>query len=225
MEESSDDDALELGDDLAGNLDDANDTTGGKDIWQTDEGDDVDADITEFFANVAIGGLLEPHELPDPQHRKEALSAPDAKEFLKAEDKELDGLASADTYDIVDISEVPKDAKLITSRFVYKRKIGYDSKVKTYKARLVAQGFQQQEGIDYAETFAAVVKPPSFRTLFALAAVLGWKVHQIDVMAAFLNGKLEHYVYIKPPPGMKLPQNKILRLKHALYGLKQAPHT
>ena len=74
----------------------------------------------------------------DPQSYKEAMSGPDADEYCAAIEVEIQSLKDNHTYDVVDL---PPDVRPITSRFVYKRKIGYDGKVKTYKARLVARGF------------------------------------------------------------------------------------
>jgi Reverse transcriptase (RNA-dependent DNA polymerase) len=98
-----------------------------------------------------------------------------------------------------------------------------DRKITKHKARLVARGFQQEEGIDYKETFASVVKPASTRILLALAAILSWFVHQGDVKTAFLNSDLDRPVYIKAPKDTKLPRGFCLLLIKALYGLKQSP--
>jgi hypothetical protein len=87
----------------------------------------------------------------------------------------------------------------------------------------MARGFQQEGGVDYDETFAAVVKPASYRILFALAAIFGWLVHQGDVKTAFLNSGLDKPVYMRPPKGMNLPPGFVLLVLRALYGLKQSP--
>lgn len=89
--------------------------------------------------------------------------------------------------------------------------------------RLVARGFQQEEGIDYDETFASVVKPASTRILLALAASLHWYIHQGDVKTAFLNSDLDKPVHMRPPKDIKLPRGYCLLLIKALYGLKQSP--
>jgi hypothetical protein len=91
------------------------------------------------------------------------------------------------TWDTV---PTPTDVRPITSKLVFKRKYGPDGQVFRHKARLVAGGFQQAEGIDYEGTFAAVVKPASYRILFAIAAIYSWLIHQADVKTAFLNGAL-----------------------------------
>ena len=93
------------------------------------------------------------------------------------------------------------------------------------KARLVAQGFCQKEGIDYDETFAPVARLEAIRILLAFAASKGFKLQQMDVKSAFLNGFIEEEVYVRQPPGFesaKFP-DRVFKLRKALYGLKQAP--
>ncbi|KAH0847628.1 hypothetical protein FOPE_00796 [Fonsecaea pedrosoi] len=163
---------------------------------------------------------VETNRLPDPQSYAEAMRAPDAPEFVNAMGREL---GSMDKNKVYEICKLPPSARAITARWVWKRKMDHRGKIKTYKVRLVARGFQQTEGIDYVETFAAVVKPASYRILFALSAKLGYQIHQMDVKTAFLNGSLDQPVYMKPPPGMKVPRGHVLKLTKSLYGLKQAP--
>ena len=74
------------------------------------------------------------------------------------------------------------------------------------KARLVAQGYSQQEGIDYEETFAPVARLEAIRIFLAFAASKGFKLYQMDVKSAFLNGFLEEEVYVKQPPGFESPK-------------------
>ncbi|GJS17954.1 retrovirus-related pol polyprotein from transposon TNT 1-94 [Tanacetum coccineum] len=92
-------------------------------------------------------------------------------------------------------------------------------------ARLVAQGYNQQEGIDYDETYAPVARLESIRILLAYACALDFKLFQMDVKSAFLNGFINEEVYVAQPPGFidfkKL--DHVYKLKKALYGLKQAP--
>jgi hypothetical protein len=93
------------------------------------------------------------------------------------------------------------------------------------KARLVAQGYCQKEGIDYEETFAPVVRLEAIRILLSFAASKGFKLFEMDVKSAFLNGYIEEEVYVRQPPGFessKFP-NHVFKLQKALYGLKQAP--
>ena len=77
---------------------------------------------------------------------------------------------------------------VVTSRWLYKVKYDADGSVEKYKAQFVARWFSQVEGVDYDETFASVVQYTSIRSLISIAAEMGWKIHQMDVKTAFLNG-------------------------------------
>jgi hypothetical protein len=93
--------------------------------------------------------------------------------------------------------------------------------------RFVARGFSQKEGIDYEETFAPVARYTSIRATMAIAAKMGWKLHQMDIKTVFLNGVIEEEVYVEQPEGFEIhdSQTYVCKLKKALYGLKQAPRT
>ncbi|PHT38383.1 Copia protein [Capsicum baccatum] len=134
--------------------------------------------------------------------------------------EELATLEENDTWDIVDR---PTNAIIIRSRWVYSVKMKADGSLDQYKARLVAQGYKQEYGIDYEETFALVVKMTTVRMLLALASIRSWKLHQLDVKNALLHGDLQKVIYMNPPPGYKHSSpNQVCRLKKSLYGLKQA---
>ena len=92
------------------------------------------------------------------------------------------------------------------------------------KAKLVAQGFYQKEEIDYKETFAPVAHLEAIRILLAFAASKGFKLYQMDVKSAFLNGYIEEEIYVRQPPSFENPKfpNHVFKLHKALYGLKQA---
>ncbi|GKV36163.1 hypothetical protein SLEP1_g44324 [Rubroshorea leprosula] len=93
----------------------------------------------------------------------------------------------------------------------------------TWKAHLVAKGFTQEYGINYEETFALVARLTSVCSLLIIAAIWRWKLFQMDLKIAFLNGDLEEEVYMKPPLRLNHPPNKVCKLRHALYRLKQSP--
>ena len=93
------------------------------------------------------------------------------------------------------------------------------------KARLVAQGYSQEEGINYDETYAPVARLKSIRLLLAYVCFMDFKLYQMDVKSAFLNGFIKEEVYVEQPPGFEheIFSNHVFKLKKTLYGLKQAP--
>jgi hypothetical protein len=93
------------------------------------------------------------------------------------------------------------------------------------KTCLVAQGFSQVEGLDFGETFAPVTRLEVNRILLTFAASKGFKLYQMDVKSAFLNGVIQEEVFVRQPSGFKNPKypNRVYKLSKALYGLKQAP--
>jgi hypothetical protein len=135
---------------------------------------------------------------------------------------EYDAVIKNQTWKIV---ECPKDVKPIGCKWVYRIKYKENGEIDKYKARLVTKGFAQKEGIDYEETFAPTAKWNTIRVVLALAAQNGWKVHQMDVKSAFLNGDLQEDVYMTQPPGFEVSgqEKKVCKLIKALYGLKQTP--
>jgi hypothetical protein len=93
------------------------------------------------------------------------------------------------------------------------------------KSRLVARGFSHKKGIDYDETFAPVARLEAIRILVAFSVAKGFKLHQMDVKSAFLNGVLEEEVYVRQPPRFESEKypHWVYKLRKAIYGLKQAP--
>lgn len=164
---------------------------------------------------------------PEPASYAEAMRMPDSEGWQGAIDREIDSLRENEVFKLVRRSDLPPGRRLLSGKLIFKRKVGYNPSTKEYKrkykARLVAKGFQQEEGIDYEETFATVVKSSSYRTLVAVFAALGWHVYLMDVKTAFLYGELDVEIYMKPPAGFKIPRGMVLMLLKALYGLKQSP--
>jgi hypothetical protein len=115
--------------------------------------------------------------------------------------------------------DLPTGWKAVKSKWVFKRKT--DGR---YRARLVAKGFTQIQGIDYDETFSPVARFESLRLILALATLEDWEIHQMDVKSTFLNGLLEEEIYMEQPEGFITPgqESKVCLLKKAIYGLKQA---
>ncbi|KAL8093845.1 hypothetical protein AgCh_035647 [Apium graveolens] len=138
------------------------------------------------------------------------------------DNEELNQFERCDVWELV---PPPQDAKIIGTRWVFKNKKDEDGNIIRNKARLVAQGYNQQEGIDYDETYAPVARLEAIRILMAFAAHKKFKLYQMDVKSAFLNGYLKEEVYVKQPPGFiheKYP-NYVYKLKKSVYGLRQSP--
>jgi len=126
------------------------------------------------------------------------------------------------TWELVD---PPVGCRPIGLKWVYKVKRDERGAIAKYKARLVARGFVQREGIDFEEVFAPVARMESIRLLLAMVATKYWRIHHLDVKSAFLNGELAETVFVKQAPGfaVKGAEHKVLKLRKALYGLRQAP--
>ncbi|KAL9267477.1 Retrovirus-related Pol polyprotein from transposon RE2-like protein [Drosera capensis] len=119
----------------------------------------------------------------------------------------------------------PKNYPVVGYKRVFRNKSNENKTVIRNKARLAAKEYSQEEGIDFDKTFASVARLEAIRMFFAYAAYQGFKVYQMDVKSAFLNGKLQKEVYVEQPPGFEdyeYPEH-VYRLDKALYGLKQAP--
>ena len=105
--------------------------------------------------------------------------------------------------DAWEIFSRPEGKYVVTQKWIYKIKHAADGSIEKYKARFVAQGFSQKEGIDYEETFAPVARYTSIRLVLALAIVMKWNIHQMDVKTSFLNGVVEEEVYVDQPLGLR----------------------
>ena len=98
--------------------------------------------------------------------------------------------------DVWDVVPRPEGNSVVTSKWIYKIEHAANGS-KKYKARFVAHGFSQKEGIDYEENFAPVATYTSIRSVLYLATVMKWKIHQMDVKTTFMNGVVEEEVYIE----------------------------
>jgi hypothetical protein len=93
--------------------------------------------------------------------------------------------------------EPPGDVNVIGTKWVFKNKQGVDGEIVRNKARLIAQGFSQVEGLDFGETFAPVTRLEVIRILLAFAASKGFKLYQMDMKSAFQNGVIHEEVYVR----------------------------
>ncbi|SOV06650.1 uncharacterized protein UDID_17557 [Ustilago sp. UG-2017a] len=149
----------------------------------------------------------------------EVLSREDKKHWEEAMCKELDGLKAMGTWEVTNL---PKGMNTIDMCWVLKIKTDANLIPTKFKARLVAWGFTQREGIDYTEVFAPVAPIQSIRGVLAMATIRDWEVDCVDVKQVYLNSTLHHSIFLKPPLGMKVPPGKALKLMKGLYGLKQS---
>jgi hypothetical protein len=121
---------------------------------------------------------------------------------------------------------VPRpNQNVLGTKWVFRNKQYKHGVVTRNKARLVAKGYSQVKGLDFDETYALVARLESIRILLAYATYHGFKLCQMDVKSAFLNGPIKEEVYVEQPPGFEDSEypNHVYKLSKALYGLKQAP--
>ncbi|KAJ1594519.1 hypothetical protein NDA12_006948 [Ustilago hordei] len=168
-------------------------------------------DSTVGAANTAILNL-------DPTLR-EAMDGEDAQLWKEAIRKELEGLEAMGTWEVV---HQPPGVPLVDSKVVLRLKLDADGVPVKHKARLVARGFTQREGIDYQETFSPVAPLGAIRAILALAVQNNWEIHALDITMAYLNSTLKEAIYMKPPEGSGVAPGKVYKVVKGLYGLKQS---
>ncbi|CAL2253697.1 unnamed protein product [Prunus armeniaca] len=156
-----------------------------------------------------------PHD-PSPPHHMPILPSTE-QELVQHNDHATDEPDISST-EVSRLSNVPTHPTVTRSRRA-------DGSIERYKARLVANGFHQKQGVDYSETFSPMVKHSTIHLVLSLVVTNKWSVRQLDVQNAFLHGYLSEEVYMKQPVGFVDPQfpNHVCRLQRSLYGLKQAP--
>eukprot|EP00253_Pinus_taeda_P034944 PITA_34944 len=128
--------------------------------------------------------------------------------------------ASIMKNDVWEVVSRPDGKSVVTSRWLYKIKHVANGSVEKFKARFVARGFSRVEGVNYEERFASVARYTSIRTMISIVVEMGWRIHQMDVKDAFLNGVIQEEVYIEQPEGFELHgrESHVCRLKKDLYG-------
>jgi hypothetical protein len=120
--------------------------------------------------------------------------------------------------------EPPHDMNVIGTKWIFKNRQGEDGEVVRNKAHLVAQGFSQVEGLNFGKTFAHVAHLEAIMILLTFAASKKFKLYQMDLKSAFLNGVIQEEFSIRQPQSFKKPKypNRVYKLSKPLYGLKQA---
>lgn len=143
-------------------------------------------------------------------------------EWKRAMEEEIEVIEKNQTWELV---KRPLNKNVVGVKWIYRLKTDAKGNVVKHKARLVAKGFTQKHGVDYLETFAPVSRHETIRLILAVAAQQNWKLFQLDVKSAFLNGNLEEEIYAEQPLGFleEGKEDHVLHLHKALYGLKQAP--
>ncbi|KAI3682931.1 hypothetical protein L1987_83321 [Smallanthus sonchifolius] len=173
----------------------------------------VDTGILETCLHACFISQTEP---------KNVVEALDDDCWIEAMQEEL---AQFDKLHVWDLVDLPKGSRSIGTKWVFRCKRDDRGVVVRNKARLVVQGFNQQEGVDYTKVYAPVSRIEAIRLFLAYPSFKGFKVFQLDVKSAFQYGKVKEEVFVKQPPGFEDPMfpEKVFKLDKALYGLHQAP--
>ncbi|BBG97004.1 Glycosyl hydrolases family 31 protein [Prunus dulcis] len=191
----------------------------------------VSVSNTHLMATRAKAGVYKPnpkyahHALVSTEDSFEPTSFSQANklpEWRLAMADEFSALLRAGTWTLVPRTPT---MNILPNKWVFRVKRNSDGTIQHYKARLVANGFHQQPGLDYGETFSPVVNHSTIHLILAFSVQFSWLVRQLDVQNAFLHGYLDEEVYMRQPVGFVDPTypDHVCRLRPSLYGLKQAP--
>lgn len=150
-----------------------------------------------------------------------AVNSSEKDQWQAAMESEIKGFIERQVFTLV---PRPKNRKIITCKWHLKKKFNNDGSLMKFKARLVARGFTQEEGIDYRETFAPSSRQESLKAFLAVNGHRDWDLVQLDVVGAFLYGELDEEIYMTQPQGFineDYPDH-VWKLNSSLYGLKQS---
>ena len=116
--------------------------------------------------------------------------------WKKAMEEEIRMVEKNNTWELV---AIPREREVVSLKWIYKIKLNKEGDIQKHKARLVARGFTQKPGIDFYGTFSQVARLETIRTVIVVVAQKKWKIFQLDVKSAFLNGKLDEEIYVEQP--------------------------
>ncbi|GKE28761.1 retrovirus-related pol polyprotein from transposon TNT 1-94 [Tanacetum coccineum] len=156
----------------------------------------------------------------EPKNFKQAMTEPS---WIDAMQEEIHEFERLQVWELV---SCPDKVMWIKLKWIYKVKTNEFGRALKNKTRLVAQGFRQEEGIDFEESFALVARIEAIRIFVTNVTNKNMTIIQMDIKTAFINGKLKEEVYVSQPEGFVYQDNPshVYKLKKALYSLKQAPH-
>ncbi|KAH9697780.1 Integrase catalytic domain-containing protein [Citrus sinensis] len=161
--------------------------------------------------------------IEEPASYREAVKSSDPRNWIKAMEEEIDSLIKKKTWTLV--TNLGNES-LVSCKWIFKRKEGIPgAEASRFKARLVARGFTQKEGVDFTEVFSPVVKHSSIRMLLSMVALTDMEIDQMDVKTTFLHGKLEVEILMTQPEGFEVKEEEdyVCHLNKSLYGLKESP--
>ena len=190
---------------------------------------ELETDMTTFESEIIdprvyYAKFCEKQIHPDSPTFHEAMSGLEADKFIETMKEEIMNLKKMNTWILVD--QEPH-MKVLKGTWAFKLKRTPDWVAYRHRSRFCVQGYQQEYGVNYFETFAPVVQWSTIWLLLILILTNDWKTRVIDYTNAFPQANIDTDIFVEPPAllGSKSGDNKILKLKKSLYGLKQSPHT
>ncbi|CAI7812408.1 unnamed protein product, partial [Closterium sp. NIES-54] len=204
-------------------------SVGGEYALSTDVLEDRQEEFQCFAAALPhlVSMLLAPEgdpdtpDIPTPRSYTEAIEGPYSSQWQAAMDVEMASWKSTGTY----VDEVPPPgANIVSGMWIFKVKRPLGSPP-VFKARYVARGFSQRQGVDYFQTFSPTPKMTTLPVLLHVAALRDYKLHSLDFSSAFLQGSLHEEIWLRRPPGFigSFPPGTQWSLRQPVYGLRQAP--
>jgi hypothetical protein len=160
----------------------------------------------------------------EPQSWKEVQTYPDKQKWIDATWAEVNSILDMNVLMPLEFVKIPEGKNIINSRFMYKLKRKSDGTEDKAKARMILQGFLQEEGEDYHDTYAPVSQVLTVRLVLILAVQYFLLTHHVDVKCAFLNSEMKEEVYMRLPNGFDIEGKRYAKVMKSIYGLKQAAH-